>query len=126
MREDDAAGLVPPGTRAEVLEWIKGAEGLTIDGYAQAARMLGAVDVPREAAGVSCPAKVVVGEKDERTPPETNAKKHRRRAAERDAAHDSELRTPAAPRVSGDLQRRGARDGEGGQRAGLRRVMRRG
>lgn len=75
MREEDAAGLVPPGTRAEVLEWIKGAEGLTIDGYAQAARMLGAVDVPREAAGVSCPAKVVVGEKDERTPPETNAKK---------------------------------------------------
>lgn len=75
MREADAPGLVPPGTRAEVLEWITGAEGLHIAGYAQAARMLGTVDVPREAVSVSCPAKVVVGEKDQRTPPETNAKR---------------------------------------------------
>ncbi|MDH3318237.1 MAG: alpha/beta fold hydrolase [Betaproteobacteria bacterium] len=75
MREDDAAELVAPGTRAEVLEWIKGAEGLNIDGYAQAARMLAAVDVPRAAAAVTCPAKVVAGELDRRTPPETNAKR---------------------------------------------------
>lgn len=75
MREADAAGLVAPGTRAEVLEWIKGADGLTVEGYSQAARMLGAVDVPREAASVICPATVVVGEQDQRTPPETNARR---------------------------------------------------
>jgi pimeloyl-ACP methyl ester carboxylesterase len=75
MREDDAAGLVAPGTRAEVLEWIKGADGLNPGGYIQAAHMLAAVDVPREAAAVRCPATVVAGEIDRRTPPETNAKK---------------------------------------------------
>jgi pimeloyl-ACP methyl ester carboxylesterase len=75
MRAEDAVGLVAPGTRAEVLEWIQGAEGLHIAGYAQAARMLGAVDVPREAVSVTCPVTVVVGEKDLRTPPETNARK---------------------------------------------------
>jgi pimeloyl-ACP methyl ester carboxylesterase len=75
MREEDAPELVAPGTRAEVLEWIKGAEGLNVKGYAQAARMLSAVDVTREAASVTCPVKVVSGEKDRRTPPETNAKR---------------------------------------------------
>ena len=75
MREADADGLVAPGTRAEVLAWIKNADGLNAAGYAQAARMLGAVDVPREAAAVTCPATVVVGEKDLRTPPETNARR---------------------------------------------------
>jgi pimeloyl-ACP methyl ester carboxylesterase len=75
MREDDAAELVAPGTRAEVLAWIRGAEGLNADGYAQAARMLGAVDVPREIAAVACPIKVVSGAQDRRTPPETNAKR---------------------------------------------------
>lgn len=75
MREDDAAKLVAPGTRAEVLAWIKGAEGLTAAGYVQAAHMLAAVDVPREAAAVHCPAKVLAGELDTRTPPATNAKR---------------------------------------------------
>ena len=75
MREEDSAELVAPGTRAEVLQWIQGAEGLHVEGYAQAARMLAEVDVPREAAGVKCPATVVAGELDRRTPPETNAKR---------------------------------------------------
>lgn len=75
MRATDAPELVAPGTRAEVLEWLKGAEGLHVDGYIQATRMLAAVDVPREAAAVKCPAQVVAGEMDKRTPPETNAKK---------------------------------------------------
>ena len=75
MREDDAATLVPPGTRAEVIEWIKGAEGVNAEGYVQALRMMAAVDVPSEAALVHCPIKVVVGEKDTRTPPATNAER---------------------------------------------------
>ncbi|HEX5091752.1 MAG TPA: alpha/beta hydrolase [Burkholderiales bacterium] len=79
MREDDAGELVPPGTRAEVLQWIRGSEGLSAEGYAQAAHMLAAVDVAREAASVKCPARVVAGELDKRTPPESNA--HRIAAA---------------------------------------------
>jgi pimeloyl-ACP methyl ester carboxylesterase len=75
MREEDAVDLVAPGTRAEVLEWIRGAAGLHRAGYVQAVHMLAAVDVPREAAGVQCPATVVAGELDRRTPPETNARK---------------------------------------------------
>jgi len=75
MREEDAADLVAPGTRAEVLAWIKGAEGLNPAGYAQAVRMLAAADVPREIAAVRCPVRVVSGELDRRTPPETNAKR---------------------------------------------------
>jgi pimeloyl-ACP methyl ester carboxylesterase len=75
MREEDAADLVAPGTRAEVLEWVKGAEGLNPAGYAQAVRMLAAADVPREIAAVRCPVTVVSGELDRRTPPETNAKR---------------------------------------------------
>jgi pimeloyl-ACP methyl ester carboxylesterase len=79
MREDDANELVAPGTRAEVLQWIRGSEGLSVEGYAQAAHMLAAVDVAREAASVACPARVVAGELDKRTPPESNA--HRIAAA---------------------------------------------
>jgi pimeloyl-ACP methyl ester carboxylesterase len=75
MREDDAADLVAPGTHAQVLEWIKGAEGLNAKGYAQAARMLAEADVPREISSVACPVKVVSGVQDRRTPPATNAKK---------------------------------------------------
>ena len=75
MREEDAADLVAPGTRAEVLDWIKGAEGLHVAGYAQAVRMLAAADVAREIAAVTCPVTVVSGELDRRTPPETNAKR---------------------------------------------------
>jgi pimeloyl-ACP methyl ester carboxylesterase len=75
MRAADAPELVAPGTRAEVLGWLQGAAGLSVPGYAQAARMLAAVDVPREIAAVRCPVTVVAGEQDRRTPPETNAKK---------------------------------------------------
>jgi len=75
MREEDAATLVPPGTRAEVLEWLKGAEGVNAEGYAQAARMMSLVDVPSEAAAVGCPIRIIVGEKDTRTPPDTNARR---------------------------------------------------
>jgi len=75
MREQDASQLVAPGTRAEVFEWIKGADGLHVEGYAQAARMMAAVDVPSEAALVQCPVRVIAGEKDTRTPPDLNAKR---------------------------------------------------
>lgn len=75
MREEDAPNLVAPGTRAEVIGWIQGAEGLSLEGYSQALRMLAAVDVPGEIATVSCPVTVVSGELDRRTPPETNAKR---------------------------------------------------
>jgi pimeloyl-ACP methyl ester carboxylesterase len=73
MREEDASDLVAPGTRAEVIQWITSAEGLNAEGYAQAARMLAQADVPREIASVKCSVRVVSGEKDTRTPPETNA-----------------------------------------------------
>jgi pimeloyl-ACP methyl ester carboxylesterase len=75
MREDDAPELVAPGTRAEVIGWITGAEGLHPEGYAQAMRMLAAADVAREVASVRCPVRVVSGELDRRTPPETHAKR---------------------------------------------------
>lgn len=75
MREEDASDLVAPGTRAEVIQWITSAEGLHAEGYAQAARMLAAADVPRDIAAVKCPVRVVSGEKDTRTPPETNSKR---------------------------------------------------
>lgn len=75
MREEDSPDLVAPGTRAEVLDWIKSAEGLHEAGYAQAVRMLAAADVPRDIAAVRCPVRVVSGELDTRTPPEANAKR---------------------------------------------------
>jgi pimeloyl-ACP methyl ester carboxylesterase len=75
MREDDATELVAPGTREEVLQWLRGAEGLHVDGYVQAMHMLAAVDVAREATAVACPARVVAGELDKRTPPDANAKR---------------------------------------------------
>jgi pimeloyl-ACP methyl ester carboxylesterase len=75
MREEDASDLVAPGTRAEVIAWISGAEGLNAEGYAQAARMMAQADVPREAASVRCPVKILSGELDKRTPPEVHAKR---------------------------------------------------
>jgi pimeloyl-ACP methyl ester carboxylesterase len=66
-------GSTSAGWRAEVIQWITSAEGLNAEGYAQAARMLAAADVPREIVSVTCPVRVVSGEKDTRTPPETNA-----------------------------------------------------
>jgi len=75
MREDDARDLLAPGAREELLQWIRGAEGLHLEGYLQAAHMLAEVDVAREAAAVACPARVVAGELDKRTPPDANAKR---------------------------------------------------
>lgn len=75
MREDDAGELVAPGTRDEVRQWIRGAEGLNLAGYVQALHNLAAADVAREAAAVACPARVVAGEIDKRTPPDANAKR---------------------------------------------------
>lgn len=75
MREEDAARLVAPGAPAEVLEWIRSPAGVSVEGYSQAARMLGAADVPREIAGVKCPVTIVSGELDVIAPPETNARR---------------------------------------------------
>lgn len=75
MREDDANELVAPGASDEVRQWIRSAEGLRVEGYVQAAHMLAAVDVVREATGLACPARVVAGELDKRTPPDANAKR---------------------------------------------------
>ncbi len=74
MRDEDAARLVAPGANAEVLAWIRSPAGVTVAGYAQAARMLGAADVVREIAEVRCPVTVVSGEKDIVTPPALHAK----------------------------------------------------
>ena len=70
-----ALGVERRETRAEVLAWIRSADGLHAAGYAQAARMLAAADVVREIASVTCPVRVVSGELDTRTPPATNAKR---------------------------------------------------
>jgi len=100
MREEDSPDLVAPGTRAEVIEWITSAEGLHVEGYAQAARMLAAVDVPSEIVSVKCPVRLVSGEKDTRTPPETNAKRiaaaapHARLQAVPDCGHLPHLEYP--------------------------------
>ena len=75
MREQDAGRLVAPGARAEVLDWIRSPEGVTVAGYSQAARMMAAVDCARDIAAVTCPVTVVSGENDIVTPPEQNAKR---------------------------------------------------
>ena len=75
MREQDAARLVAPGTRAEVLGWVRGSAGLTVEGYVQAVRMMGRIDCVRDIAALDCPIIVVSGEKDIVTPPEANSKK---------------------------------------------------
>jgi len=74
MREQDSARLVAPGARPELLGWIRGAAGLSVEGYAQAARMLGRIDCVREIAALECPVIVVSGEKDVVTPPEANSR----------------------------------------------------
>jgi len=74
MRQEDSARLVAPGTRAEVLDWIRNPAGLTVEGYSQAVRMLGEADVVREIAQVTCPVTVVSGEQDIVTPPDANAR----------------------------------------------------
>jgi len=75
MRAEDAARLVAPGASPELLEWLRNPAGVSVEGYSQAARMLGAADVPREIAQVACPVTVVSGELDIIAPPETNAKR---------------------------------------------------
>lgn len=73
MREQDAGRLVAPGTREQVLDWVRSPEGVTVAGYSQAARMMGSVDCAREIASVGCPVTVVSGARDIVTPPEQNA-----------------------------------------------------
>jgi pimeloyl-ACP methyl ester carboxylesterase len=75
MREQDAGRLLAPGARPELLDWVRSPEGVTVEGYCQAARMMGSVDCARDIATVSCPVIVVSGEKDIVTPPEQNAKR---------------------------------------------------
>lgn len=74
MRQEDSARLVAPGTRAEVLDWIRNSAGLTVAGYSQAVRMLAAADVVRDIKHVTCPLTVVSGDKDIVTPPDANAR----------------------------------------------------
>jgi pimeloyl-ACP methyl ester carboxylesterase len=75
MRDEDATRLVAPGASAEVLAWIRNPAGVTVEGYSQAARMMGAADVVGEIAAVRCPVTVVSGERDIVTPPEAHAKR---------------------------------------------------
>jgi pimeloyl-ACP methyl ester carboxylesterase len=75
MRAEDAPQLVAPGTRREVLDWIRSPEGVTLEGYAQALRNMAAADVAQEAAGVRCPVRILCGVLDQRTPPEQHAKR---------------------------------------------------
>ena len=75
MREEDAPQLVAPGTRQEVLDWIRSPEGVTLEGYAQALRNMAAADVAREAADVKCPVRILSGELDQRTPPAQHARR---------------------------------------------------
>jgi pimeloyl-ACP methyl ester carboxylesterase len=75
MREHDAAQLVAPGTREEVLQWLRDSgESLSVAGYAQAAHVLGNTDGVALIRTVECPVLVIVGAADTRTPAETNAK----------------------------------------------------
>ena len=74
MRQEDSARLVAPGTRAEVLDWIRNSAGLTVEGYSQAVHMLSAADVVRDVKGVTCPVTVISGDKDIVTPPDANAR----------------------------------------------------
>ncbi len=75
MREQDAAQLVAPGTREEVLQWLRDSgESLSIAGYAQAAHVLGNTDGVALIREIDCPVLLIAGSADRRTPPETNAK----------------------------------------------------
>ena len=75
MRQEDAGRLVAPGASAELLGWIRSASGVTVEGYSQAARMMGRIDCVRDIAALDCPIVVVSGEKDIVTPPEANSKR---------------------------------------------------
>jgi len=75
MREQDAAQLVAPGTREEVLQWLRDSgESLSIAGYSQAAHVLGNTDGVALIRAVECPVLLIVGAADTRAPAETNAK----------------------------------------------------
>lgn len=76
MRAEDAPRLVAPGTREELLEQLRrGGDELTVDGYAQAARMLYATDGLALIASLEQPILVLAGTADIITPPEANAKR---------------------------------------------------
>jgi len=75
MREQDAPQLVAPGTREEVLGWLRDSgESLSVAGYAQAAHVLGQSDGVAMIRGLDCPVLLIAGGADRRTPPEANAK----------------------------------------------------
>ena len=74
MREQDAAQLVAPGTREEVLQWVRDSgDSLSVAGYSQAAHVLGNTDGVALIRSVTCPVLLIAGSADRRTPPETNA-----------------------------------------------------
>lgn len=74
MREQDAPHLVAPGTPGDVLRFVAGAGAeLTVEGYAQAARMLFATDALRTIARLQKDILILSGELDGITPPRTNA-----------------------------------------------------
>jgi pimeloyl-ACP methyl ester carboxylesterase len=122
MREEDASDLVAPGTRAEVIGWITSAEGLHAGGLCAGrahARRGGraARDRFRE-----MPDPHRLGRKGHAHAARGECEAHRRGRGARDAADGARLRPPAAPRVPGGVQRRGAGDREVGLAAGVGRA----
>lgn len=75
MRSADVARLLAPSARAELQQWVRSADGLSVEGYSQAARMLAEADVVRDIAAVCCPVIVVSGEQDRATPPAEHARR---------------------------------------------------
>jgi pimeloyl-ACP methyl ester carboxylesterase len=76
MRAEDAPRLVAPGTREHLLEQLRSSgDELTVEGYAQAARMLYATDGLAMIARLEQPILVLSGTADIITPPEANAKR---------------------------------------------------
>lgn len=76
MRAEDAPFLVGPGASPELLDWLKrGGEELTVEGYAQALRMLYATDAIAMIAALEHPIHVVSGSADGVTPPQDNAER---------------------------------------------------
>jgi pimeloyl-ACP methyl ester carboxylesterase len=75
MREQDAEQLVAPGTREEVLQWLRASgESLSVAGYSQAVQVLGNTDGVALIRSIACPVLLIAGSVDRRTPPASNAK----------------------------------------------------
>lgn len=77
LREEDGPRLLASGAPAHALAWARGecGEHPTVEGYAQAIRMLYATDGVALARGVQSPVLVVSGTEDRITPPELHARK---------------------------------------------------